>query len=255
MDKETGLVILTDVIKDNKRHQDYEHITELADKYYKMKTGDDITDLLEKIVTRETKEEFEQREDISKSVVPSILNSTQLPFQKAIRKQPLLREILYKGQDKTDDLEQKINTFWGQKSLEEYLEYALVDYNYIDPNAFLITEFDQFDSNTEKASPYPFVATSYEAIMYEYKNEDLQYLIVQLPIKFMENEAEQDGFKYTMYLGEFTLQMVQVGADFVSDLDKIQIGEKYFTYEEFNPKANKVPAARFGYLRDAETKG
>src|SRR5665648_1209137 len=59
MDKETGLVILTDVIKDNKRHQDYEHITELADKYYKMKTGDDITDLLEKIVTRETKEEFE----------------------------------------------------------------------------------------------------------------------------------------------------------------------------------------------------
>ena len=95
MDKVAGLELLTKVIEKEIYHQDYEHVTKLADKYYKMKTGDDITDLLEKIVTRETKEQFEQREAISKSVVPSILNSTQLPFQKAVRKSPLLREIIY----------------------------------------------------------------------------------------------------------------------------------------------------------------
>jgi hypothetical protein len=249
MDKVQGLELLVKVIDKELYHQDYEHVTALADKYYKMKTGDELTDLLEKIVTRETEEEFEQREAISKSVIPSILNSTQLPFQKALRKQPLLREILYDSQNKTEELEAQIATYWGEKSVEEYLEYSVIDYNYIDPNAFLITEFDEFDPNKEKASPYPFIATSKEAIMFEYKNEILQYLIVRLPIKYMANDVERDGWKYTMYLGYDTIQLIQV------EKGEIKIKENYYDYQEFEPKANKVPAVRFGYIRDPQTKG
>lgn len=257
MDKTRGLEILTEVVEKNLKHQDYDHVTELAEKYYKMKTGDGICDLLKQIVTRETTEEFQQRKDITKSVVPSILNSTMLPFQKAIRKQPLLREIMI-SESKVKDLEKKIATYWGEKSLEEYLEYSVIDYNYIDPNAFLITEFDEFDPNTTKASPYPFVASSKEAIMFEYKNEILTYLIVELPIKYQENNVEKDGSKFTMYLGKDTIQLTQVGLDYAGDEDTLIIGEenpRKFIYEEFQPLALKVPAARFGYLRDPETKG
>jgi hypothetical protein len=249
MDKIEGLELLKTVIDKEITHQDYTRVTELADKYYKMKTGDEITDLLEKIVTRETEDEFEQREDISKSVIPSILNSTQLPFQKAVRKQPLLREIIYEGSDNRQELEDYIATYWGEKSLEEFLEYVIIDYNYIDPNAFLITEFDTFDADKEKAQPYPFIATSIDAIMFAYKNEILQYLIIKLPIKYIANAVEVDGWKYTMYLGQETIQLTQV------EKNGIQIGVKFYEYEEFQPKANKVPAVRLGYIRDAETKG
>jgi hypothetical protein len=258
MDKETGLELLKKVIEKEIYHQDYERVTELADKYYKMKTGHKITDLLRQIVTRETEDEFTQRCNISKSVIPSTLNSTQLPFQKAIRKQPLLREIIYQSGDRVKELEEIINKYWGQKSVEEYLEYSMIDYNYIDPNAFLITEFDAFDSNTEKASPYPFVASSTEAIMFEYKNENLQYLIVKLPIKFIENEIEKDGLKFTMYLGPDTIQLVEVGKkEIFTEEDGIilEINAHFYLYQEFQPKAKKVPAQRFGYLRDAETQG
>lgn len=248
MDKETGFELLKKVIKDEVYHQDYDRVKELADKYYKMKTGDDITKLLEKIVTRETEDEFKQRENISKSVVPSILNSTQLPFQKALRKTPLLRELIYETGDKTLELEEFIGHFWGEKSLEEYLEYSVIDYNYIDPNAFLITEFDAFDPKKEKASPYPFIATSTDAIMFEFKNENLQYLIVKLPIKFMRDEVETDGHKYTMYLGADTIQMTQAASG-------IEINSLFYEYQEFQPGAKKVPAQRFGFIRDAETKG
>lgn len=251
MDKVAGLELLKKVIDKELYHQDYKRVIALAEKYYKMKTGDDITDLLNKIVTRETAEEFEQRENISKSVVPSILNSTQLPFQKAVRKQPLLREIIYKSGDKKQELEEFIGKFWGEKSLEEYLEYSIIDYNYIDPNAFLITEFSNFDNNKEKARPYPFIATSEDVIMFEFKNETLQYLIIKLPIKFIENQIEKDGFKFTMYLGPDTIQMTETAAS----SDKIEIRNKYYDYQEFQPKAKKVPAQRFGYIRDAETKG
>lgn len=249
MDKEKGLELLKTVIEKEIYHQDYVRVTDLADKYYKMKTGDDLTSLLKQITTRETDEEFKQRELISKSVIPSILNSTQLPFQKAVRKQPLLRELLYEGTDKVVELEDEINNYWGEKSLDEYLEYAVIDYNYIDPNAFLITEFDDFDPNTEKADPYPFIATSTEAIMYEYKNEDLQYLILKIPIKYMDKDIEKDGFKYTMYLGVDTIELVQV------EKSNIKINELYYEYREFAPKANKVPAIRLGYIRDPETRG
>jgi hypothetical protein len=261
MDKDSGLILLKNVIEKEIYHQDYEHVVELADKYYKMKTGDEITDLLEKIVTRETEEEFEQRENISKSVIPSILNSTMLPFQKAVRKQPLIKELIFKGADKSIELEKSISKYWGERSLDEYLEYAIIDYNYTDPNAFLITEFDPFDPNTEKASPYPFIATSKEAIMFEYKNENLKYLIVRLAIKYESNKNKVDGYKFTMYLGEYTIQLTQVEGGYIITEpaeDKpviIKIEENYYLYQEFTPKASKVPAQRFGYLRDTETKG
>jgi hypothetical protein len=236
-----GLIILKDVVGNSRTHQDYEYVVELADKYYKMKSGDKITDLLKRMITRETTEEFDQRCNISKSVIPSTLNSTQLPFQKALRKQPLLREIIYKSQDKKKELEEFIAHYWGEKSLEEYLEYSFINYNFIDPNAFLITEFDDFDSDKEKAKPYPFVATAEECIMFEYKNEILQYLIVRLPItykdveKYMEGAQELvrdvdiQGFKYTMYLGADTIQLTRVSESYrvIDDQVVEKIGEAF----------------------------
>jgi len=273
MTKDEALPILLDVIENDKHHQDYDRVIGLADEYYKMKSGDNITDLLKRMITRETEEEFDQRKKISKSVIPSTLNSTQLPFQKALRKQPLLREIITKSKAKKTELEDHISHYWGEKSLEEYLEYAFINYNYIDPNAFLITEFDEFDSRKEKAAPYPFVATSKECIMFEYKNQILQYLIVQLPIQYKDYEEikkqggiieridiTKDGSKFTMYLGQDTVQMTQVGKDgYMIDLKEgqkiIVIKDNYYLLEYFEPKANKVPAARFGYLYDTQTKG
>ncbi len=258
MDKAKGLEILTGIIEKDLRHQDYVRVTELAQKYYAMDTGDKLTDMLRRIVTRETEEEFNQRKEISKPVIPSTLNSTKLPFKKVCRKKPLIRELIYKSGDaKKTELEEFISKYWGEKSLEEYLEFADVHYNYVDPNAFLITEFGAFDPNREKASPYPFVASSEEAIMFEYKNEILQYLVVMLPVKFKDGDFERDGFKYTMYLGKDTIQLTRVADNWSlgSFVDiETKNGKQRYQVEYFLPKADKVPAVRFGYERDAETK-
>jgi DNA-binding XRE family transcriptional regulator len=255
MDKERGLEVLIDVVKNNKKHQDYVRVTELAEKYFKLVTGKGIESLLHKVVTRESDEEFDQRTKITKSVCPAILNSTKLPFQKAARKQPIVRKIDFEaeGEAKKQKLESFINKYWGDKSLEKYLEYAFIDYNYTDPNAFLITEFAPFDSRIENAQSYPFVATSSEAIMFEYHNEILDYLIVQLPILYLNKGTPQPGFKYTMYLGMDTIELVQVSED--QKFEAIEIEKKYYIVTYFEPKNEKVPAIRFGFIRDTETKG
>ena len=250
MDKKEGLILLRKIIEDELVHQDYKRVTDLSDKYYKMKTGDGIEELLHQIETRVTDEEFTQIKKIYKSIIPSTLNSTKLPYQKAARKQPSVRKIDYEGDadKKKLELEEFIQSYWGDKSLEEFLEYSYIDYNYIDPNAFLITEFDSFDAKKEKAKPYPFVASSAEAVMFEYRNEILRYLVVKLPIKYMDGEFEKSGVKYTMYLGMDTIVFTQAA-------EGEKLANKFFKVQYYQPKNEKVPAVRFGYLRDEETKG
>jgi hypothetical protein len=257
MDKVKGLEVLVDVVKTNKTHQDYKRVNDLASKYFKLVTGNGIEKLLEQIITRETEDEFKQRTKITKSVCPAILNSTKLPFQKAIRKEPTVRKLEFgeNSEDQIDKLEEFIAIYWGDKSLDEYLEYSFVDYNYTDPNAFLITEFADFNPQVENAEPYPFIATSEEAIMFEYRNETLDYLIVKIPIKYIDKGFPQDGFKFTIYLGMDTLELSQVSEDEKLMPDVIEIEKKYYRLLYFEPKNEKVPAIRFGYLRDAETKG
>jgi len=253
MDKKEGLELLKEIIGEEIVHQDYDRVTKLRDHYYKLKTGDGIEDLLHRIETRVTEEEFDQIKRIYRSIIPSTLNSTKLPFEKAARKQPIVRKIDYEGdaESKKLELEKYIQSYWGDKSLEEYLEYAFIDYNYIDPNAFLITEFSNFNNKKEKAKPYPFIASSAEAIMFKYQNEILQYLVVKLPIKFMDGETERDGFKFTMYLGPDTIVLSEVA----ESTEAVKIKSKYYKLTYFQPKTDKVPALRFGFLRDDQTKG
>jgi hypothetical protein len=256
MDKEKGLEVLIEVVKNNKTHQDYVRVTDLADKYFKLVTGKKIEDLLKRIITRESEEEYKQRTEITKSICPAILNSTKLPFKKATRKQPI-REIKFSSDSEKNKTELLafVKQYWGDKSLEEYLEYAYIDYNYTDPNAFLITEFAPFDPLKEKAKPYPFIATSEEAIMFEYHNEILDYLIVKLPITYLDKGSPQPGFKFTMYLGMDTIEFVQVSEEMKSNPDVIDIEDKFYLVSYFAPLNENVPAIRFGYIRDGETKG
>ena len=260
MDKVEGFDLLKTIVDKEIVHEDYERVTTLADKYYALKTGDGIEEMLHKIETRVTDEEFTMIKQIYKSIIPATLNSTKLPFQKAARKQPIVRMIDFgtKSDAKKTELEDFIGKYWGDKSLEKYLEYAFVDYNYIDPNAFLITEFDEFDPNKEKAKPYPFVADSHQAVMFRYKNEILEYLVVKLPIKFMDGDEEKPGVKFTMYLGMDTIVFSQI-ANAASRSDKsdgfVEIHSLFYEVFYFTPKNEKVPAIRFGFLRDEETKG
>ena len=232
-------------------------MVDLADTYYKMVSGDDISELLRRIVKRETEEEFEMRKTITNSIIPPTLASTKLPFQKAVRKKPLTRKIDWESgstEKRKGEFEDIIGEYWGDASLEKYFEYAFVDYNYIDPNAFLITEFDEFNAKKEKAKPYPFIATAAQCVMFDMRNNILEYLVVKLPIKYKSEGGDEDGAKYTMYLGMDTITFTQVDKS-EAEGEFIRIGPDWYRIDYFEPKNDKVPARRFGYKRDPQTQG
>jgi hypothetical protein len=73
----------------------------------------------------------------------------------------------------------------------------------------------------------------------------------------MDKGTAQPGVKYTMYLGWDTIELIQVAEEAKNDtdLEVIEIEKKFYSILYYEPKNEKVPAARFGYIRDNETKG
>ena len=74
MEREEGLKLLTKIIDKEIVHQDYKRVTDLADKYFKMKTGNGIDTMLQQIETRVSDDEFEQIKRIYRSIIPATLN-------------------------------------------------------------------------------------------------------------------------------------------------------------------------------------
>lgn len=258
---ENALEYLKIIVENKSELKYYERRCDLASEYYDYYTGN-LNDRLKRLIQRESEVEFEQRKSLTNHISSSILNSTKLPFQKAARKQPLVRKIdfLTESDKRAKDVSDFMAIYNGSRSLDQYLEQMVIEYNFIDPNAFLITEFLP-NTATEKAKPYPFIATSKHVVDYNYINGVIDYVIVRLDITFIENDVQKPGYKYTMYNGNETFVLEQVGKDY------IEAGVQFFTTEkkdrkfkilEYKVKAETdpelIPAAiQFGYVLDPET--
>jgi len=246
MEKKTAQEYLKKVIKDKIRHKDYNRTVELAEEYRILYTGKGMEKFIKLIYGIDI-----PSEQIT-SIIPPILKSTQYPFNKVFRTKPIERKIDYNAKDvesKISDLETYLGNYWNNRSVEDYLQYALIEYGYNDPNAWIVTEFKDFDPIKEKAKPYPFLVLASEAIDYSIINGTVEYLIVKQVIDGLD--------RYTMYLENDTLVYQEVTQ--VSNIFKKQageaIGDKNYTYSEFEPKGGKVPAIRVGYIEDIETRG
>lgn len=265
-DRESQIDIILDVIgrkdKPAVRHQHYERVVKLAELYRKLATGENLDDLLQQIVTRESDEAFAQRVKITKHVCPSILASTRLFFQKVSRSRPLKNELIPKETGTADSMEALsavINRYTAEKSLDQFLEEVKVALNYIDPNAWLITEFVTSDDGV--VAPYTWIAYSQQAVDFSYDdNGNLQYLVVMQDY----NEKEK---KYFGYFGEMAMTFTPLEdvaftipewkiSEVVYDGEYIQVyrkGDTFFRIDEYEMGASVVPAIRPGYIYDDVT--
>lgn len=266
MELSQALEYIPKVIEKDIVHINYKHVGELADKYYAYYTGVGLDELLQQVTTTETLEEFDQRKLLTKHITKSVLNSTKLPFFKAVRKNPLINKIdfISNAGKREKEIKEFIEKFNGTKNLDQYLENDFIEYNYQDPNAWLIVEFSPNDP-TRKAQPYPFVATCKEVIDFAYINGILDYLIVKLPIKYIQNDKQTDGFKWTFYLGNYTIVVQTVSStENLPGHTYFEIGADRYSEIVYTIQAQqngspidpdlKPAAIRFGFIPDPVTK-
>ena len=253
-----GILRLT--IEKELRHPDYERVTSLADLYRKFVTGVGITDLLVPFHQREDHAQFEQRKRLTQCIVPSIVHRLWQPMQRLGRMDNIKRKLHFEKEGTTESdekrekqLEDALAKYYGSFSLDKFMQVRFMQLSRIDPNAFIVIDFDNDYDPKTGPEPYPVVFSSDECVRFEYKNNVLQWLITMRPIEFLDEKGlVHEGLKYEMYTKDVVHIYTQNKVGGPREIENYAYTVSK-PYAEGDPK--KVPAIRVGYMLDEDTDG
>jgi len=277
---ETGIALMVDIIGKDKRHRDYKRVCDMADKMKMLITGEDMESLMRQFDRRESKKQFEQRVDITQHITSTVSKNLMKPQKKIPRSNGVRRILKYINDNenqKLNELNAIIGKFWGNKSLDKYLNGQWIELTNLDPNSFIVYEWGDFDAKTERAKPYPFEVSSKEAIYYQYENNVLQYLMVMnefekgaggIPEKIQDdNEGKKVTRRYTLYFEGYSIVLDEIDDDdeMLKPFRSREIWEKGTEYLEikgrvyhvliFTSGLDFIPVARVGFEYDPMTRG
>jgi len=282
-----GVNILIDVIKNNRRHRDYERVTKIADKMKSLITGENMDSLMRRFDRRESEKMFEQRKEITCHVTSTVCQSLIEPEYKIPRSNGVRRILKYMDDNENTMLgnfNEILGKFWGDNSLDKYLNTRWIDLTNLDPNSFIVFEWDEFNNKRERANPYPFEVSSHEAVYYQFENNLLQYLVVMneyetgvggIPEKIQPKDekippnslSSEILKKYTIYFKGYSIvfQQLSVNANppmppvdydkFEGESGYVDISGKIYEVSTYQSKLKDIPALRVGFRYDPVTRG
>ena len=156
------------------RHKNYERTVDLYNQYLALSTGEGIDGYLQRFSSRESQEAFEERLRVTVDISKSITKNLCHVFYRVTRT-PGVR-IGYDTQ-KPEDFGEILKSF-GRYGLAGYMEKRFTDLVKIDPNAWVVVDFEGTDGNTY-ARPYPIEFYSPDVMDYGYHLSELTYLVVR----------------------------------------------------------------------------
>lgn len=283
-----AVIIFRETIINDLFHQDYDYTVKMAKDYMTYATGEGIKEKLKRFNGGETPEMFEQREILTMTNVADIVNSCVKPLNKASRT-PANVSMTWKDKDaaQTTENKKKVNEaqrkFWGNRSVKDYLISRVAYFESQDPNSFLVVEFKESidpKKGKETVKPYPFEVNSKEAKNYLYKNNELQWLIVENGILILDDKDKYvagkkfylfkdqtnlsatqihnkkiDDFKksnpYVLLSSIENLEALKPGTNYIFSSDNEDETKKvYYVLNVFNHGLEFIPAQRFGSITD-----
>lgn len=253
--------IIIDAIINGTTHANYSRVTKLAQLYLSLITGEGIGSLLKRFELREDPEAFAQRLQLTESTVDALSHSLITVFEKVLRTDPLVKRIESKDEKAIEQLTDKLMTFFHTESQNSGLDYwfqtRFKSLSFSDPNAFVMMEWDAFDGNYEKASPYPYEISSSQAINFAYKNNNLEFLLDKRSNTYEEDKEAKKGHKYTYYGVGFVLVYERVGSKYIPEHnEEIYTNEnERYAVRLHDTKLDRIPVISIGYIKDDLTNG
>jgi hypothetical protein len=260
--------LLYDIIRSGKRHEHYDYIVKRTKVWRALVSGQGIDEMYLQFNQRETAEQFEQRKRITQQIASAVCKNVRDIEYKVPRSNSITRVVAANAGKETDlkTFRDILASFWGDSSLDDYMDVRWVELNDTDPNSFVVIEWQPFPQD-EHAQPYPFEVKSEEAIYYKYDNNKLQYLVAL---------TGSDAKVYTFYGKDYSLQLRQItdkeqlkrmrlAEDQEQEMVSMETGEtvtvvrlkdEYYTLVEPKPhNLGYVPAYQPGYARNLATNG
>lgn len=275
-----ALTLIKRILKNNEVNQDYNWVTELADKYRKLITGVNIESLLIQFVQREDAELFAQRTRLTKAITPAVASSVQKPFNKVVRNDRVRKSIDVGNPSRQENIETMIKAFYGAKKkknrgLDYWLKTRFLQLQFTDPNAWMVLEWATPATPAAVIEPKPFEVSAHMAKNWLIINDEVKWLQITQPIFFTKiigaatdptgngKEVKEPGFRHTLYDEDVTVVYEQADPLYLQSINyKLgpneawdKIGDIDYLIKTFSPNIGYVPAFRLGYARDEATKG
>lgn len=201
------------------RHQDYKHVEKLTKKYRQLFLGDDIEELVVQYSPREDEKTLEVRKKYVIQHCAAWASSMMADFNEVYRIRPVAKGFRYTNDNKKSKLQEAVDTFFGNKNIDFWQKERIHNLSFIDPNAFAVVEIGEFDNLGEKAKPYPFIVESEDVLYFNYVNDVLESLGVEVDYEYTVNVKDEngkpstkkvEGDKYTLYLSGYALTLTPV---------------------------------------------
>lgn len=235
------------------RHVDYERNVEIARKCFIYVTGEgQDTEYLIHLRDKETERQKEIRVKVTKPITTFAVNPVKTQYEKMFRVDGVSVQVEHQDSTATLKINDAIETFYGNAGLRNYLEKRYLHYQFLDPNAWLITERrNQKDENgvLKDVDVYPFEVSSEQAINYDYDNGIPQWLIVEQKRVEVIAEKETELSTFYFYAAGIALKYREQ-AEFSEGQIKVEIPTKdeprYFAYSEFSTGSQEFPGHKWG---------
>lgn len=130
--------LIQEIITNGIIHNYYHRTKEVSKYAYIMNTGKGQEDMLTSLRKRESKEQMQQRIDITNSITQVPVAITTNYYNKVRRVSGVLKRIDSEDKERLELLENQVKNFHEHQSLEEYIHDTLSHYTFYDPNAYLL---------------------------------------------------------------------------------------------------------------------
>jgi hypothetical protein len=278
-----AIALIIKQIESGECHADYKRTVDLAETYRIYITGDGIEKKLIQFVQREEETFFEQRKRITKAITPAIASSIRQPFNKVSRNDRIRKDIRLSTPDRLQVVLKMMGMFYGaarkkNRGLDYWLKTRFLELQFIDPNAWIVVEWDAPQTRGEIVRPRPFEVKAAQAKNFFVLNDEVKWLFVEQDIKFTVKSGQGDasisvntgaqpkeekkaGKRFTLYDEDVTVVFEQVDPEYLRQSGYVlkaneglqKIKDLDYIRREFTPKIGYVPAFRIGYKRDEQT--
>jgi hypothetical protein len=288
---EDAIILIKRLIESGEKHQDYKHTVDLAESYKIFITGKGIDKKLIRYVPREDDALFEQRCRLTKAITPAVSSSIRQPFNKVTRNDRIKKKIELENKDRQQIVADMIARFYGSRrtknrGLEYWLKTRFVELQFIDPNSWVVVEWDAPTTAAQKVAPRPFEVNASQAHNFFIDNDEVKWLLVCQSIKYNSvtpaasggtgstnatvpldpaaasvQPTKKAGVRFTLYDEDVTVVYEQIDTAYLKAsgyklapneaIEKVK--DTSYIARTFEPNIGYVPAFRIGYKRDEET--
>lgn len=199
---EQSIQVLIPLVTKKTKHRHYDHVCRLTREYYRpLSTGHDADHLIKQFNLREDEAAYKQRLRLTQLISPAITNTLMAPARKIPKVRPVVNTAKWPtgkeeggvdastAQKREQELTDAAAKFYGGKGVDHFFGSVLLDQGAIDPNAFCMVLFGNFDNRIEKAKPYPSIISCEDAWNFQYLNGDLQWLLVHRDYEYETSSA------------------------------------------------------------------